>query len=317
MNVMKGERTLVRGMSRLAGAVALLFSFCAFSPASDGLGAPVGYRAVTEWGDAVLACGTGDRIHILDSGGSIVSSVPLDTVRILTDIAAIGESALCIGDDGAVLLLENGSATALDFYGIRPQCAEAFRGCFLLACDGAIFTLDRDLSFVNATARLTRGSIISMSAYGDSRVCALSDEGEFIFSSDGQSWEYLDFNREYEGYYPELRPVCVAAGAASYALVGSGPDGRPLLFLSSTGTVWNPRELTASEYALDESVNRLVYDPWGDRMVLLCSGGTVFYVPGCSHCNSFKKTRADNLYHARPVPGSLMVFGDDSFVTLL
>lgn len=129
---------------------------------------------------------------------------------------------------------------------------------------------------------------------------AVTDAGEILRSADGFTWTVLDFNETYAGYYPRMDFRAVAAGGGSVMVAGLDPDGHLAVFTSSRGTVWSVRDLDYTEagerYVLDVTPTSLSYDPLRDSFFLCGTQGTLFEMPGCSHCNRLTRYPTDTLY---------------------
>ena len=90
-----------------------------------------------------------------------------------------------------------------------------------------------------------------------------------------------------------------------------------LFFLSSLVSVWSPRNLEYSEagerQVLDVLPCSLSYDPLRDSFFLCGTRGTLFEMPGCSHCNRLTRYPADTLY-ARVASGwTAVLLGSGGF----
>ena len=72
-------------------------------------------------------------------------------------------------------------------------------------------------------------------------------------------------------------------------VAGLDPDGHLAVYTSSRGTVWSARSLEYTEagerHVLDVTPCSLSYDSLRDSFFLCGTRGTLFEMPGCSHCN--------------------------------
>jgi len=119
-------------------------------------------------------------------------------------------------------------------------------------------------------------------------------EGGVIFSTrDFDSFTTMDFNGTYYSYYDETLFCSIAASDNSFFIAGTYMNGKPAVFTSATGKIWSERTLTYTENGqtlqLELQPLRLSYDGSHDRFVLVCTDGWLFYMPGCSHCNSLTR----------------------------
>lgn len=137
-----------------------------------------------------------------------------------------------------------------------------------------------------------KGEVIGICESSSVR-CGITDKGEVFSSPDGKDWKVIDFYGDYREYYGELRFVGIAAGTAGFAIAAVRTNAAggetPAVFTSSKGTVWSERELTYRQgeewFQLWELPLSISHDPVKDEFVLECTDETLFYIPGCSHCN--------------------------------
>ena len=145
-----------------------------------------------------------------------------------------------------------------------------------------------------------RGTLQAVCEDPDGPQWAVTDAGEILRSADGAAWTVFDFNAAYEGYYPRMRFLAVAAGGGSVMVAGLDPDGHLAVYTSSRGTVWSERSLEygtgGARQVLDVTPVSLSYDPVRDSFFLCGTQGTLFEMPGCSHCNRLTRYPADTLY---------------------
>ncbi len=116
----------------------------------------------------------------------------------------------------------------------------------------------------------------------------VTDKGEIFTSRDGREWNVTDFNKTYEGFYPEMSFVGVAAGTGSFAVAGVTKTNAPAVFISTRGTVWSERPLNyfqGEEHYLTEIPLGITADLEKDEFVLECTDDVFFFLPACSHCN--------------------------------
>ncbi|MCQ2182728.1 MAG: hypothetical protein MJY89_04915 [Bacteroidales bacterium] len=135
----------------------------------------------------------------------------------------------------------------------------------------------------------------NLSSFENSTFCGFSEDNVIFSSRDGgASWTELDFNKEYDGFYPEIELIAAAAGLNSMAVVGKDKEGRAHLFVSAEGKVWVERELSWLEHGspsfLTSEVLELLYDPPRDQFLINCSDSTTLILPPCSHCNQLVET---------------------------
>ena len=162
-----------------------------------------------------------------------------------------------------------------------------------------------------------RGELQAVCADPDGLQWAVTDAGEILRSPDGAAWTVFDFNAQYAGYYPQMSWRAVAAGGGSVMVAGLDADGPLAVFTSSRGTVWSARSLEytleGERAELDVTPVSLSYDPLRDSFFLCGSGGTLFEMPGCSHCNRLTRYPADTLYARIQAGFSATLLGSGGF----
>lgn len=184
-----------------------------------------------------------------------------------------------------------------------------WQGRMLALCaDGGIKELDAK-GDVRASLPMPscRGRIRDLASDGE-RLAGVSDRGELVLSRDGSTWTVLDFNAEYAGFYPRMDFVAISAGGGSLMVAGTGEDGRPQVFVSSRGSVWNARSLAYDGTRLPESAPEgLDYDPVQDAFYLSFQNGGLMTLPGCTHCNSWEQKVSGPLYACVRGPYSFLL----------
>ena len=162
-----------------------------------------------------------------------------------------------------------------------------------------------------------KGGLQAVCADPDGAQWAVTDAGEILRSADGAAWTVFDFNTEYAGFYPKMSWRAVAAGGGSVMVAGLDADGHLAVYTSSRGTVWSARTLDYTEAGersvLDVTPSSLSYDPLRDSFFLCGSGGTLFEMPGCSHCNRLTRYPADTLYARIQAGFSATLLGSGGF----
>ena len=169
--------------------------------------------------------------------------------------------------------------------------------------------------FLLAGALAARGQTSCVDA--DGVRWTVTEAGEILRSPDGESWTAFDFNAQYAGFYPQMHWRAVAAGGGSVMVAGLDADGHLAVFTSSRGTVWSARSLEytleGERAELDVTPVSLSYDPLRDSFFLCGSGGTLFEMPGCSHCNRLTRYPADTLYARIQAGFQALLLGSGGF----
>ena len=178
-------------------------------------------------------------------------------------------------------------------------------------CDGSVLTVSSDCTVMKVqrngrTSRLCRSQIKNGAdrvvgiACIDRKILILTRSGT-ILSTDNDCEEFtaLDFNGTYFLYYEHTMFSAICASDNSIFIAGVLDDGMPAVYTSSEGNIWSQRTLTYTESGqtleLEQEPLCLAYDGRMDRFVLGCTDGYVFYMPGCSHCNSIEHKSSDDI----------------------
>ena len=239
-------------------------------------------------------------------GQDLRTGVPLSDGRFL----AAGECLAWVDAEGNVLRLKT-----LD----KPLTALAAdeNHFYALDHDGReLIELDSEGHAVSHERLPVKGRLRALSCERNI-LWAVTDAGEIVQGNKATGWTVLDFNRQYDGYYPQMDFRAIAAGGGSIMVAGIRPDGTPAAFTSSRGTVWSERMLDYTELGQPCTFavvpTSLSYDSRQDRFFLLGSGGQALALPGCSHCNSLSRYPADTLYARIPSGTGALLLGNDGF----
>ncbi|MBR5076496.1 MAG: hypothetical protein IKX28_05755 [Bacteroidales bacterium] len=174
--------------------------------------------------------------------------------------------------------------------------------------------------FLAARGQEARGVLQAVCEDPDGIQWAVTDAGEILRSADGAAWTVLDFNGQYDGYYPKMDFRAVAAGGGSVMVAGLDPDGHLAVYTSIRGTVWIARSLEYTQdgerYMLDVTPCSLSYDSLRDSFFLCGTGGTLFEMPGCSHCNRLTRYPTDTLYVRIQAGFNALLLGSGGFRTV-
>jgi hypothetical protein len=210
-----------------------------------------------------------DGFVIASSDGMLywtdIDGVHLDSVNLKTDIAGIEVT------DGSVLA-------------VSPDCM--------------ILKVERN----GKSRRLCRRQINANSVVGIAcsagNTFLLTRYGIILKTTDFKLFTSFDFNQTYTGYYEHTRFSAICASDNSIFIAGIYDNGLPAVFTSTVGNIWSERTLTYTDrgetLSLEYQPLSMAYDARMDRFVMGCTDGYLFYMPGCSHCNSIEsRTHSD------------------------
>ena len=269
------------------------------------------------------AAGESGKIDFFSPDGEYEKSVELPSRAAVNDVYVFRNCLVAAADgllafysqDGLAAVPVEGNAVSLTVFKDRLVVGvNAGREARVLCFSSPDSTPEQ-------TVLPVKGSLTAISANLQS-CFGVTSEGEIIRSPDLDGWTVLDFNREYAGFYPKMGFSDIEPGMENIAVVGVTDKGVPAMFISSQGSVWSYRELSYSAYRgslnLEEEPLAAVYDYLADQYLLLCSGGVIFCVPACSHCNKLMRLNANEIISLAFTPqGDYFVVGSDDFFAVV
>jgi len=233
------------------------------------------------WGTAFSLYATSPQIvdaKPYDNGFVIASS---DGMLYWTDIDGHSIDSVKLKTDIVGIDVREGSVLA-----VTPDCS--------------ILSVDRD----GKSRRMCRSQhknkadrVVGIACSKD-KTLILTEGGVILSTVDFDSFSVMDFNGTYSQYYDYTQFCAISASDNFFYVAGTYSNGMPAVFTSATGNIWNERTLTYTDkgetLSLEYQPLSMAYDARMDRFVLGCTDGYLFYMPGCSHCNSIEsRTHAD------------------------
>ena len=199
-----------------------------------------------------------------------------DGMLIWTDIAGNVSDSVKTGTDIAGIDVREDRVLA-----VSPDCR-----IMSVSRDGNIRQLCR--------SRINNGTDIVVGiACAKDNTLILTEGGVLLSTVDFDSFTSMDFNGTYTPYYDETRFCAISASDNFYYIAGTYHDGLPAVFTSATGRIWSERTLSYTQERetlhLEHQPLGLAYDSLQDRFVMACTDGYLFYMPGCSHCNTIER----------------------------
>jgi len=283
---------------------------------------PEGYRTVVRHQNEFIAAGTGGRIDRIAESGEVVKSETFP-----------GESFNCLLSDDSMIIAagDNGTLLIADEEGIFRRVESStdmninslvhFSKKVLAGCDqGEIISGDSG-GFSGKMHLSLKGNIVSLSASKD--VCyGVTDAGEIIHSSDGISWDILDFNEFYAGYYSPCHFTRVLVTEDRVVVAGTRNDGSAVLIFSSGGKVWTERKLDyldeqGMQGPLPDNPCDIFYDPGEEQFFLACGNGMLMKLMPCPHCNNMAVITEEDLTGISGNENRMIVVGSDFFIKVL
>jgi hypothetical protein len=280
---------------------------------------PDGYVAVTPYEDGFIAAGTGGRVDRISSSGIVIKS-EICKDEVLNCILYYNRKVIIAGNKGTIMISsDDGPFRKTDSgTGKNINTIASLKGTLIAGADeGEIIIVDDTGSGRKINLSL-RGNIVSLSS-GESVCYGVTDEGEIIHSADGLSWDILDFNKIYSGYYKECSFRKVVVSENSIVIAGVKNDGSPVLLFSSYGNVWAEKNLfyTGDQGApgfLEEKPNDIIYDSPEDQFFLACEKGKLMKLNSCSQCNKLTVLSQEDLTGIASNENTILVVGENYFI---
>jgi len=283
---------------------------------------PEGYSAIARYEDEFIAAGTDGRIDRISVSGKVLKSEVFPGVR-FNCIASGDDIIVAAGNNGTILIagedgifneVESGTARNINSLAI-------FNKNIIAGCDqGEIISGDASGSFKKAHLEL-KGNIVSVSA-GKNDCFGVTDEGEIIHSSDAISWDILDFNSLYSGFYEPCHFTRVLVTEDWIAVAGIRNDGSPVLMFSTGGKVWTERKLDYTVEQVSPGIRPdtpfdMFYDHPADQFFIAFAKGKLMKLTSCTHCNEVAVITEEDLTGISGNDNTLMIVGSNFFIKSL
>lgn len=289
---------------------------------SGSITEPEGYRAIVRYEDGFVAAGTGGRIDWISETGEVLKSEEFPDLRFncMTSgddiIIAAGDNGkiLIARDDGIFRMVESSATNNINSLAM-------FNKTIIAGCDqGEILSGDEG-GFFRKTHLEVKGNIVSVSA-GRHDCFGVTDESEIIHSTDGTSWDILDFNEVYAGFYSPCHFTRILVTDDLIALAGVTNEGSPVMMFSTGGKVWTERKLNYNDEQgtpgfLQEAPYDMFYDQAEEQIFLVLGKGKIMKLSSCSHCNDMAVITDEDLTGISGNDDTLMIVGSNFFIKAL
>jgi hypothetical protein len=196
-----------------------------------------------------------------------------------------------------------------------------FNNKVIAGCDQGELISGDSGGFTGKMPLSLKGNILSLSA-GRNVCYGVTDAGEIIHSADGTSWDILDFNEVYAGYYEPCHFTRVLVTGDRVVAAGIRDDGSAVVFFSSGGNVWTERKLDYPDeqgmlVPMQATPCDIYYDPGEELFFLACSRGMFMRLLPCPHCNNMAVITDKDLTGITGNENRLIVVGSDFFIEVL
>ncbi len=280
---------------------------------------PAGYTAAAQLGDGFIACGTGGRIDSISLDGD-VTTLESGTTEKLTDVFTEGDNVLVSGTNGT-LLLSNDAGKTFRKVNTGAKCnlnaAAAYEDCLYTAGEDGIIYRQGAAGWKKISME-TDHAIISMAATNYC-IVAITAETDVYYSEDGEQWEYMNFNEDYEGLYPSYVFTKAVGAGETFFVLGCHADNPelPLIMFTETTQVWMQKEMMKiNDEPVTGEENIHIHDICFnvDQIVGAIDDGRILAITECSVCNEeMQLDEQKDLWATAAQESAVLVCGEDFF----
>ena len=279
----------------------------------------IGYRDADIAGDGFIAVGTGGRIDRIDISGE-VQTVESGTKEDLRCVYSEGENIAVSGSNGTLLVSNDGggSFSALDV-GARGVLSgvTAYNGTLYAAGEGGVIYREAAGGWMPVQMETANDFIGVISTHYC--IAAVTEETDICISTDGEEWEYMNFNEEYDGLYPRYVFTRVVGAGETFFILGYEQENPnvPVLFFTETGEVFMEKGMTKinNEYVTEEMdlhIHDISFNV--DQIVGAMDDGRVLAITDCMECNEEKVLDGDkDLWATASQEKGVLLCGEDFY----
>ncbi len=283
----------------------------------------IGYRDADAVGDGFVAVGTGGRIDYITVGGEVLSRES-GTKEDLRCVYAQTPNVVVSGANGTLLVSNDGaeSFSALDV-GTKSDlnAATAYHDTLYAAGEGGVIYREANGGW-DALQMETDHDFIGLVSTNYC-IAAITAETDICISTDGQEWEYTNFNEEYDGLYPRYVFTRLVGAGGTFFVLGYDEEhpNLPLIMFTETGEVYMQKELTKiNEEPLSEEMDLHIHDISFnvDQIVGVMDDGRVLAITDCMVCNEEKQLEEDaDLWATAAQEAGVLLCGADFYSRVL
>ena len=279
----------------------------------------IGYRDAEAVGEGFVAVGTGGRIDYISIDGETLTRES-GTKEDLRCVYAETPNVVVSGANGTLLVSNDGgeSFSALDV-GTKADlnAAAAYQDTLYAAGEGGVIYREANGGW-EAMQMETGNEFIGLVSTNYC-IAAITKETDICISTDGQNWEYQNFNEEYDGLYPRYVFTRAVGAGGTFFVLGYEEEhlNMPLIMFTETGEVYMPKSMAKinNEY-FSEEMNIQIHDISFviDQIVGVMDDGRVLAITDCTECNEEKKLEEDaDLWATAAQEAGVLVCGADFY----
>ena len=289
-------------------------------PVEEG---PVGYTSADILEDGFIACGTGGRVDRISLTGE-VTTLNSGTTEKLNCVYTEGSNVLISGNNGTLLLSTDAGES---FRSVKTGASGALNAC--TAYQDVLYTAGEDgVIYMQGSAGWkkvpmeTNHEIIGLVSTNYC-IAAITAETDVYYSEDGEEWEYMNFNEDYEGLYPAYVFTRLVGAGETFFVLGyqtANPE-LPLIMFTETTQVWMQKEMMKiNDEPVTGEENIHIHDISfnTDQIVGAIDDGRVLSITECSVCNEeMQLDEQKDLWATASREEGVLVCGEDFFSRVL
>ena len=278
-----------------------------------------GYRDADAVGEGFVAVGTGGRIDLISVEGE-VKTVESGTKEDLRCVYAQTPNIVVSGTNGTLLVsYDSGeSFSALDV-GTKDDLygAAAYEDVLYAAGENGVIYRN-DAGSWTPMQMETRNDLISLISTNYC-VAAITEETDICISTDGEEWEYMNFNEEYDGLYPRYVFTRAVGAGETFFILGYEEENPnvPILFFTELGEVYMEKGMTKiNNEPVSEDMDLHIHDISFniDQIVGVMNDGRVLAITDCMECNEEKVLDEDkDLWATAAQEKGVLLCGEDFY----
>ena len=284
--------------------------------AEDGY---TGYRDAEAVGEGFVAVGTGGRIDLIDINGE-VKSVESGTKEDLRCVYAQTPNIVVSGTNGTLLVsYDSGESFTAMNVGAKGDLngVTAYEDVLYAAGEGGMIYRNAAGAW-EAMQMETKHDFVSIVST-EYCLAAITEETDICISTDGEAWEYMNFNEEYDGLYPRYVFTRAVGAGETFFILGYEEEhpNIPILFFTETGEVYMEKGMTKinGEYASEEMdlhIHDISFNV--DQIVGVMNDGRVLAITDCMECNEEKVLdEAKDLWATAAQEQGVLLCGEDFY----
>ncbi len=289
-------------------------------PVDDG---PAGYTCATTLNDGFIACGSGGRVDTITNDGEVTTLVS-GTAERLNSVFTEDDNILISGNNGTLLMSNDAGASFRKVNcgaGGNLNGAVVYEDVMYAAGEGGVIYRQGSAGW-NKLQMETDHEIISL-IVTNYCIAAVTAETDVYYSEDGEDWEYMNFNEDYDGLYPRYVFTKAVGAGETFFVIGYQEENPelPLIMFTETCQVWMQKEMMKiNDEPVTGEENIHIHDIAFnvDQIVGVLDDGRILSITECSVCNEEMQLEEQKGLWATAVnENGVLVCGEEFFSRVL